>query len=176
MKRTILYLACLVAMISTSGIAGPQSEPLFSLRLAAPKQRIKPGAELHLFVTVKNTSDRNIKVVTSPGAVPEDWFRYKIRVTDAQGGTPPPAADVRNRDKRVGFYYGSTFARDLHPGESFVDQLTVTRLYDLTKPGKYSVSVARPIDAYNIGVEGVPPGKMPKGSIRSNTVTITVTE
>jgi len=114
--------------------------------------------------------------VTSPGPIPEDWFLYKIRVLDARGRTAPPSAEARARDKRLPLYSGSFFARELPPGGSFVDQITVTHFYDLSRPGKYTVSVARAIDTYDVGVEGLPPEKLPKGIIRSNAVSIAVIE
>ena len=114
--------------------------------------------------------------MTSPGPIPEDWFLYKIRVLDARGRTAPPSAEARARDKRLPLYSGSFFARELPPGGSFVDQITVTHFYDLSRPGKYTVSVARAIDTYDVGVEGLPPEKLPKGIIRSNAVSIAVIE
>jgi hypothetical protein len=120
-----------------------------------------------LLVTVTNTSNRDISFITSPGPIPEDGLIYQIDVRDAQGRSAPPSADLRTRDPRVPINYGSRLARTLKPGESFVDQVTVTRFYDLSRPGEYTISVSRPMP---------PRQNLGKGSVKSNAITVKVTQ
>ena len=63
--------------------------------------------------------------------------------------------------------YGSSLARTLMPGESFIDQVTVTRFYDLSQSGKYTIGVALQIP---------PRQDLGKGVIKSNSIVVTVTK
>jgi hypothetical protein len=140
---------------------------LFSLTIAAPKEPVKAGTELRLLVTVTNTSNRDISFFVSPGLIPEDGLLCQVNVRDADGRATPPSALERSRDKPIPLNLGSRYAKTLKPGESFVDQVTVTRFYALSRPGKHTVSVARPFPPrQNLGA----------GTVESNSVTVTVTE
>ncbi len=167
MKPYALFLAYAFTLVSCGPIAVSTPKQLFSLTIAAPKKPVKEGEELQLLVTVKNTSDRTIGFIRSPGLVPEEGFRYQIDARDQQGQPAPPSAyalELKNR--RMGTFE-SRYAHWLKPGESFVDQVTVTKFYDLNQPGKYTISVAREIP---------PRQSLDKGSVRSNAVTVTVTQ
>jgi hypothetical protein len=131
-----------------------------------PKGPLKAGSELDLLVSVTNNSNRVISFITSPGEIPEDGVLYQIDVRDAQGHTAPLSTNLHAADARIPINNGSRFARELEPGKSFIDRITVTRFYDLSCPGEYTISVARPMPPHqNLG----------KGSDKSNTITVTVT-
>lgn len=140
---------------------------LFTLSLEGPHEPLKSGAELRLHVTVKNTSDRTIGFVRSPGPVPEEAFRYEIEVRDATGRSAPPSTYLRELKNKTTIISGSNLAHWLKAGESFVDEVDITKLYDLTKPGKYTVAVARDI----------PPNQnLGQGKVKSNPIIVTVIE
>lgn len=165
MKHYARYLACAAILSAALTFAG--AKQLFSLAITALKEPLKAGDELHLRVTITNISGRDISFIVSPGPIPEDGPLYQINARDAEGRPAPPSASVLRRDKRVPIYYGSRLARTVKPGESFVDQVDVTRLYDLSQPGKYTISVARSIPPHqNLG----------EGLVESNTVTVTVVQ
>lgn len=167
MKHYALPFAFAIILALFGPLAASAPEQLFSLTLATPKEPLKAGTELDLFVTVTNTSNRNISFITSPGEMPEDGLLYQIDVRDAQGHAAPLSADLRTRDPRIPINYDSRSARTLKPGESFIDKVTVTQFYDLSRPGEYMISVAR----------AMPPRQnLGKGSVKSNTITLTVTQ
>jgi len=165
MKHALHYFACVIILTSFAALAAPGPKQLFSLTIAAPKEPIRAGTELRLLVTVTNTSDRTISFITSPGPIPEDGARYEIDVRDVQGSPAPPSAHLRGRDNRISTDYGSRIARTLGPGESFVDQVTVTRFHDLSQLGKYTIWVALPIP---------PRQDLGEGKVKSNSITVTV--
>jgi len=164
MKHLVYYFFYIIALISLT-VPGPKQ--LFSLTIAAPKEPIRSGKEFCLLVTVTNTSDRAISFITSPGPIPEDGFRYEISVRDAQGNAAAPSANLHTKDRRIPTEYESRIARTLRTNESFVDQITVTRFYDLSQPGKYTIWVALPIP---------PRQNLGEGNVRSNTIIVTVTQ
>ena len=167
MRQLVHSLACAIALTFVATLAAQGPKQSFSLTIAAPKEPLRAGTELRLLVTVTNTSDRNISFITSPGPIPEDGLLYEINVRDAQARSAPPSVYLRTRDKRIPTDYGSRFARTLRPGQSFVDQVTVTKFYDLSRPGNYTISVARPMP---------PRQNLGKGSVKSNPVTVVVTQ
>ena len=167
MRHFIHYFACAIALTFFAAVAAPGPKQLFSLTIATPKEPIRAGTELRLLVTVTNTSDRNISFITSPGPIPEDGARYEIDVRDVHGSPASASAYLRAKDNRIPTDYGSSIARTLGPGESFVDQVTVTRFHDLSQLGKYTIWVALPIP---------PRQDLGEGKVRSNSITVTVAQ
>ena len=143
-----------------------RSKEVFSLTLAAPGEPHKAGAELRLRVTITNTSDRPLTFVTAPGPEPVDDYLYRITVHDERGRSAPASNYLRTRDKNVPVDYGSRIGRTLKPGESFTDEVTVTRFFDLSRPSRYTITVAR---------EMPPRQGFGNGNIESNPITIVVT-
>lgn len=167
MRRASWQSACIAAFIALSVHAAPGSKSPFSVTLNAPGKPLRSGAELHLLVTIRNTSDHEITFSTSPGPVPEEGFRYKIEVLDAPTHPAPPSplvVEMRSGKKLVDTW-SSNIGRRLEPGESFVGQIDVTRLYDLSQPGIYTISVTRPLQPWQ---------GLGKGAVRSNTIAVTV--
>jgi hypothetical protein len=170
MRYRLSRSAWVIALSLVAGISTTSAPQLLSLTIAAPKQPVKVGTEVRLRVTVRNTSHRTIRLVS----LADSSYEYEIMVRDARGHVPPPSVRLRNRDKLLPRYSGSTFARDLQPGASYVDQIAITELYDLTKPGKYTVSVARQLNSNEAAILGTPPGKLSKSTATSNSVSVNV--
>lgn len=61
--------------------------------------------------------------------------------------------------------WSSNIGRTLKPGEALVEEIDVTKLYDLSQPGIYTISVTRhPEPWQHLGA----------GVFRSNTIAVTV--
>src|SRR5437879_7508980 len=99
MKHLVHCIVYMIGLTSAAALTAPEPKQFFSLTIAAPKEPIRAGAELHLFVTVTNTSNRTISFITSPGPIPEDGLLYEISVRDAHGRSAPPSAYLRNKDE-----------------------------------------------------------------------------
>jgi hypothetical protein len=155
----------MLTFLAMSGVLASQDH-LFSLTIAAPDEPLKSGGQLVLRVTVTNTWDRTLAFIRSPGPAPEEGFRYQVEVRNAKGQPPPPSAQARALKNKTTATFESRYAYSLKPGESFVDQIDVTKLYDMTEPGTYTISVVREVPpAQNLG----------KGRVKSNSVVVTVT-
>lgn len=168
MRRAFCQSVCIAALIALSVYAAPGSKPAFSVTLSAPDKPLKSGAELRLQVTIKNTSDHDVTFLTSGGAVPEDdGYRYKVEVLDAHTRPAPPSALVTEMrsGKKVVDTYSRNIGRKLKPGEALVDLIDVTKLYDLSQPGIYTISVTRPLQPWQ---------GLGKGAVRSNAIAVTV--
>lgn len=167
MKQRCQSFICAISLVLFAVSLSAANRQLFSLSLATPKRPLKAGTELRLLVNVTNTSSRTISFITSPGEVPEDGLLYEINVRDEHNHSAPPSAYLRTMDKRVSTFGGSFTAHALKPGESFVDEVTVTLFYELSRPGKYTISVSRPFP---------PRQNLGKGKVTSNTITVTVVQ
>jgi hypothetical protein len=152
-----------------------------SVTLAPPGKPLRPGDRLVLRATLKNISGRSMTFPTSPGLVPSDSSWYEVHVTDAHARPAPPSARVvklRRREEeakkegRPAFgRWSSNISRTLRPGQSLAEEIDVTRYYDLSRPGAYAIWVVRPLP---VGVPAWAAKKYWKGSVRSNTITVTV--
>jgi hypothetical protein len=160
--RLWLLFCCSTVLIVPSLFA---SQDLFSLKIAQPNGPQKAGTDLRLLVTVTNTSNREITFITSPGPLPEDDSQYELTVRDEHGQPAPPSTYMRTRDKRLPIDYGSRVGKTLKPGESFVDTVTITRFFDLSRPGKYTIAVLR---------QNPPRQNLGDGKVKSNSVTVAV--
>ena len=160
-------LTCTLALlISFATLLASADKQLFSLNIGTPSDKMKAGAELRLHVKVTNTSDRSIAFIRSPGQIPEEGFRYQIEVRDAQGQSAPPSISVRDLQKSTTVTEEiSRYVDWLKPGECFVDDVDITKLFDLGRSGKYTISVSR----------AIPSGqKLGEGKVTSNSIIVTV--
>lgn len=162
-----LSICLLMFSLPVTWRAGPEAAPLFKLDIAAPKEPLKPGAELQLRVKVTNTSNRRIDFLSSPGEIPENSFYYKITVTDAAGKSAPLSDYVKKLDSRTPIYFGSRVSRSIMPQGFFLEVVDVTRYFSLARPGKYTVSVSRPYP---------PRQNLGSGQIESNKIIVAVTK
>jgi hypothetical protein len=127
---------------------------------------VKAGSPVRVKITTTNTSDREVVYYeTGP-------WHYNIYVRDATGAYAPDTPEglgkhpwSPRRTGGGGVFSGPSFRFRLAigPGKKQEDEVDVTKEYDLSKPGKYTVQLERP-DPENKGQW-----------LRSNTITVTVT-
>jgi hypothetical protein len=141
--------------------------------LHEPSAPFKNGAEVRLEVTVTNTSDHNVRFARSPGIVPEEELNYFLEIRDAKGGEVALTQFFANLRAYPQSTWGSFTSRDLAPREWFEDDLVITKLYDLTQPGAYTITASRPL------AESWKPlaaiwGQGGEHVVKSNTITIRI--
>jgi hypothetical protein len=145
----------LTALVSSVAVGGAQiitqpasvTRPTVSIGLRAPQSTIKSGAPLNLEITLKNISDQVIHVdedVSSKGEL-----TYTVIVHDRDQNEAPSTRYNRTLRGKVApgdpisIIQTSSIAVTLQPGKNLVDKLDVADLYDLSRPGLYSVWVER---------------------------------
>jgi hypothetical protein len=165
MNPTFYVVACALTLFSSTAQQALKATQLFSLTLHPLEAPVKAGTEVHLTVTVKNTSDHDLTLGFLPGTPPYEAMTYEIEVRDAEGREAPPTALLRSLREHLGAGFQTNAGYVLAPGKSSDEQLDITRLYVLTTPGKYTIRVARRQN---------PLRKTDEGIVRSNTITITV--
>lgn len=136
----------------------PATKEPFTLFIAPTKATVMQGADARVEVTLRNISDRQIAMSKSDGSA------YLVEVRDGQGRVARDT-DLGRKLKDPGtVVVSSAPILPLKPGESLKDEIVVSKLYEMSGPGQYTVSVARPV-----------PGELGTGLVHSNTITITIT-
>ena len=141
--------------------------PNFSVTIGAEQTNIKPGNPIRLEIALKNISSQPITVSKATKSADDAAMFYRTIVRDEQGN---PAHDLETklgRKHRTGkddpgettIYIGSVGFFQLKPNETQKESFNLSKLYDLKRPGKYTVQLES-------GPEDAP--------IKSNVITITV--
>jgi hypothetical protein len=154
------------------------AEPPFTIMLSAEHDTVKAGDDVWIKMIVTNSSDQIIHI-THNAPVCE----YEVQVRDAPDHMAPETdygLQVKNRHKptATGFVMrggkvflppcmkGNERTGVLAPGKSDdATVLAVSELYDLSRPGQYTIQLRRGI-----------PKDLGGGVVQSNIITVTVTK
>jgi hypothetical protein len=154
-KRTLI-LTILAACAASSA---QNSTAPFTLTLEAEENPVQTGSEVKVDITLRNSSNRAMHI--SYGLSELD---YVIEVRDSQNRIPPETEFARKSKGRAYFSNDQVFY--LQPGESLPKApLVVSKFYDLSRPGKYTIQLGRAV-----------PKELGGGTIKSNVVTLIIRE
>lgn len=186
-RKFIPALITVFAAVSAAASAmGQSGQPSFSLAISTSSDVVKAGSEVRVKISLVNRSDHdiglnvertcpcgeahaNIEVQDEKGVRAPLTRRGHIMrgeavdsvaegPTGTQTGNAAQPAPGRVEDDLV---VGSDFFYTLQPGKALNDVILANKLYDLSKPGKYSIQVSR-FDPES------------KTTVTSNTITVTV--
>lgn len=159
MKTSLKLALILITMAVCAASSTQSSTPPFALTLDAEENSVKAGSEVKVDITLRNSSNRAISI--SYGLSELD---YAFEVRDSQNRIPPDTEFARKSKGRA--YFSSVHVFYLQPGESLPKApLVVSKFYDLSRPGKYLVQVSRAV-----------PKELGSGTVKSNAITITITD
>jgi len=170
--KSIAVYALLALALQTICIA--QQESPITASITTPTPTIKSGTELKVYVTIANTSDHTVRLYKALGPDGQAEAANHIDVLDADGKKLPridgPAIQMNGRINHLPKRWISRTTIAVEPGKSSEDFLIVSNLFDLSKPGKYAVTVRHEMraDDSNPDIKLI--------YAKSNTITITVTE
>jgi hypothetical protein len=175
MKAALMVLVLFTSVISTGGqtqvAQQAPAEPKFTLSIKASQSTVKVGSDVVVEAEMKNISAEDIfySVLTGRGQGPvPSGFTWEILNSERK---PVPFTEYGLKINRpepelgLGGSYvpaaGKTVFGLLGPGKAFVEKRTLSKEYDLSTPGKYSIQALRLADA--------------KTDVKSNVITLTVT-
>jgi hypothetical protein len=142
-------------LLSVGLAVGQQSNMPFKIRISAESSTIAAGDDVTIDVSLTNTSNQ----IVSEGAMYRSGIELdstlRFEVLD-EHKKPVPLRTYPNEELNV----GSVRFRSFKPGETTTQHQRVSNLYDMRKPGKYTIQVWR---------------RNPDYDIKSNIVTVTVT-
>lgn len=158
----------MAAIFALTGPARSRKDSGFALQLGPSQDAIQPGeatwkagAPVFVIVTMMNDSKRTVHCsLTHPG------LDYGMDVRDASGNAVPPTEHFRQMKEALKSGFRMT-ARNilvtLEPHQTQQDTIEVSFLYDLSRPGEYSIEVGR--EFHEVG----------KDPVRSNRLKLTIT-
>jgi len=178
MSRKLLLLALVLTIgpAAEAQLCSPASKggkPPFSLTINTMDQQVASDSLLKARVTLTNISDHDISI-WKESTDDEGGTTYKVEVHYDNGKMPPETklGVVRNGhadeaqlsqvppdERHLGFSGACLVVKS---GKSMTEEVSVSRLYDLSKPGKYVIQVSR-VDE----VTGM--------FVKSNAIAVTVT-
>ncbi len=153
-----LLLISLICGTAALGIA-QSVQPPFTLSLTAVSPSVRAGTDVWVKIQLTNKTQHDLSapVVDTNGV--DTGYQYDVRVANGD-----LAAKVANAHPEI--QIGSFKSRVVKPGASTGwEEVRVSKVYDMSRPGEYVIQVARPVS-----------GKAEDGVVKSNTITVTVTE
>lgn len=150
-------------LVGTLGIrvvqAAPQpKKPTFTIQISMPQTVIESGAPATVNATLTNASDHDIFEAIG---IPHRAINIKVFSGNKPVPETPYGLKAHGKDSRP--FVGSVFRAAIKPGSVIKVEADLSKEYNLSKPGKYTVQAERWDDNTHQMVE-------------SNTITITVTK
>ncbi len=154
------WAICLVLVFTLAFAEDAVSAQLpFSITIATTQGVVKSGSDLTLKVTITNTSSHAISFSDTNRVCD-----YLVEVRDEKGNLAPDTPQ-KKQITCGGPVEGRNIIVSLQPGESTEDEVVVSDLSDMTRPGFYSAQLARKA-----------PKDLGGGLVKSNWLTIQVTQ
>jgi hypothetical protein len=159
MKRSFRNLLVLSFALSVLAQTSPGRAP-FTITISAVRATVRAGDEVEVLVSVKNLTNREMDFSANISDLTGIDPNYVFEVSNDRGS---PAS--RRAYPHPELATGHAVFRKLQPGATITDTEPVSRLFDMTKPGKYIIQVSRRIS-----------DDKSEGTVRSNKITITVAQ
>src|SRR5215510_10958077 len=135
-------------------------EQSLKITIVAAQNSVMAGDPIKITVTMKNMSDHDITMV-AVGNNSKAELNYEIIAREKNGEM---VDETRYGKGLKGGVAGSRKLFTLKPGAEITETCNINKLYDMSMPGEYVIQVEKELPAS----EG-------KGTIKSNTITVTVT-
>lgn len=135
-----------LTIVPSSGVAKPApanspAHPSFGIDISASQYRVHVGTPVTFQIRLTNLSDHEIVIPQEAGKKGELDFKVKVLVN---GEEAPKTSYGRTLDDvRASMPAENWKSVTLAPGKSFVENVTLSDLYDFSQPGRYLVHVER---------------------------------
>ena len=167
--RPVASVLFCFATIVASALAQDEAKSMFAISIAPSQDATQPGtrvwnvgARIFVIVTMTNNSNRTLHL-----SLIDPAFEYRMTVQDDATGQPVPETEqYRNMKKsqKSHFQTSRLILVTLKPHASCADTIDVSQLYDLNRPGEYSIQVERD-----------KPTELGTGGVQSNVMNATIT-
>ena len=171
--RAPQWLIAVLILVPLRPLAAQSADPAFSLSISAKPEIAAPGEELILSIVLTNKTPQQIFFQTDRYH-PET--NYTIHVTDPSGEaagktrayrmatgdrTGKDAAAPPADPTRTIISIGSVGISGVAPGKTMEERTALNGLFDLTRPGRYTIHVEKKDDTS-------------KAVVKSNVVTVRI--
>ena len=159
MRTVLVVLVILISAVLTFGHRPSVKQP-FEIRISAESQSVKVGSSAMISVRLTNNSNRSLDLSGTFYDLTGQDSNFIFEVRDQRGRMVAkrtyPHAELAGGKAILG--------RVVNPGGTLTENQDVARIYDMTRPGKYTVQVSRPVSFTDKNAQVV----------KSNEITITV--
>jgi hypothetical protein len=164
-----LWLVFAILLFALPCLAQDNSGQTFAVQIAPSQNAMSPGeatwkkkTPVYVIVTLTNNSDKTLHFTLTNAA-----FDYRISVKDKDGNPVNETADLRNlKDAaKSGSAQTRTTPVTLEPQQNKTDAFELSYLFDVAKPGEYTVQVERDL-----------PAELGAGKVQSNLLAVKITK
>lgn len=152
---------CMLWFIALCTVAlwpqAPSDNASLALSVAAEKTSIKAGDPVSVRLEVKNLSDHDIDLSANIDDSTDIDPNFVFEVRDGHGNVVPKKA---KQHPELAFGHPRPYV--LHPGKTLTEEESIGRLFDLSRPGRYTVRVS------------CSPRHSTQAAVTSNPVTLTI--
>ena len=137
----------------------------FTMTISTEHETITSGSNVIVTIHLTNVSDRLLTFPRSSFGGPDPSYRVEVR--NSQGQAAPYTEDYGKRLRRESPYdhvVGRSVGYTVGKGETVTEEIEVTKRYDLSAPGQYTIRVFHPDPVAKVDVES------------SNVLILTVTQ
>jgi len=160
----LMVLMCTVVFAQQPAKPSKNAKPASALTISTDHETVAPRSKVIVTVHLTNVSNRPLSFPRWSFGGPDPSYRVEVR--NSQGQLAPYTEDYGKRVRRE-FPYDSFVGRSVgytvEKGETVTEEIEVTKKYDLSTPGKYTIRVFHPDREANIDVQS------------TNTINLTVT-
>lgn len=153
-----LFAVCLSIVSVCMAIAFGSAQQPFTIAISMDNPEVKAGSDIWIKIEMTNTSNHDIECSVAAVNGVDRRFQYSVSKPD---GTPAKRIVSKHPELEGA---GSVKLCTLEPGGTAKTESLISRLFDMTAPGKYSVRALRGVS-----------DKESDGSAQSNTLVVTVT-
>ena len=158
--RIIAALLLATAPVVLVAGQGSSAKSPVTIVITTEQLKVKAGSTVSIKVRLTNTSNQPLDASGSFSDLTGLDSNFLFEVRDNQGHLV--AKRVYPHPELAGGH--AILDRIVKPGETLAEDQDISRLYDMTKPGKYMIQASREI-----------PKEMGGGVVKSNVVSLTVT-
>lgn len=187
MSKLTVFLASVGLMVLPCALAQGDRIP-FSITISAANNVLRAGGDVKIRLILRNTSNDEIPYTRGPGVgvEPHGEIFTEVQVRKAKGELAPETRYNRLLHGKLGAnskpsagqgpggasetpmgVFGSFVGSMLKPGDFREEDIDVSKLYDLSQPGQYTITASRRL----IDLASDPRSKI---IAKSNALTITI--
>ena len=174
MIRGDSFVFCGLLAVSCAMYSAAEDKAPVTVSIQCPQSEVRSGSEVKLLITVTNASEQNITLYKLPGDDGQAEAANKIEVRDSSGNLLPridgQKVMIGGTQRMMPKRWISRKGVILKSGESLEDFTILSSIFDLSKPGKYTITVQ------NERRSDGPEHELKLIYVKSNIITITVTE
>lgn len=153
--RCLRYASLIVGLAAAHAQVAPANPP-FMINIRPVSANVAVGDDVWIQLTVKNMTNVPIDLNSTFDNVTNMDPNFAVEVTDDRGNAVP-------KRKFPVPPAGHPVSRTLDPGATMTEEEPVSRMFDMSKPGKYFIEASGPIT-----------GDTDVAIVRSNKISVTV--